>query len=286
MKKILFTTAYSDASKNTWQYALRLAEHFGAQITLMHVYEEVKVPLVPGNDFLNEEMAQNLINVNQEKEKEQRSLLDEFVTANTGKKYDAVNFNFIVTSGDVAEAILQEEKEEDYDLIVLGTTTTSHISDALFGSTSQKVLAQADTPVFLVPPMASYLDFDRIVYATNYEAGDLAALEHLMEWIKAFHAKLLILHVYQKASEQPQAKKDMQKLEQAFEDQINTGEISTLLVEGNASQGIQKYLEQSGADMIAMTTHHRGFFARLFDASVTNQMAGESLVPLLIFKGD
>ncbi len=196
MKKILFTTAYSQSSKNTWQFVLRLAQHFEAQITLMHVYEDASVSFVLGN--LDEEMVENFEKFNTSKFEEEKNRLRKFAAENTPKQDNAVAVKFIVATGNVVSVILQEEQENKYDLLVLGTTTSSSLSDALFGSVSQKILAQAKTPVFLVPPMASYHGINKIVYATNFESGDLTAIQHLMEWSQAFGAKLHLLHVFRK----------------------------------------------------------------------------------------
>jgi nucleotide-binding universal stress UspA family protein len=282
MKKILFTTAYSNSSKNTWQFVLRLAQHFGAQITLMHVYEDASVSFVLGN--LDEKMVENLENFNASKFEEEKNRLHKFAVENTPKQDYALSVKYIVATGNIASAILQEEQENNYDLIVLGTTTSSSFSDTLFGSVSQKILAQATTPVFLVPPMAAYHGIKKIVYATNFEQGDLMAIQHLMEWIQAFDAKLHLLHVDRKTYGGTQAAERMENLIRIFKESSGADSLSYQLLEGNITKSIEEYLKMTGSDMIALTTHKRGFFAQLFDISVTNQIATESMVPVLIYK--
>ena len=284
MKKILFTTGYSHSSKNTWQYALRLAQHFGAQISLMHVYEGHSFSLMPGNDFLDEDMTVNFDELYEAERKEQRLKLDEFVTLNTPRMFLSVPMNFIVTLGEVAAAILREEQENQYDLIILGTTKSNKASDVLFGNTALKIISRAYTPIFLVPPMAKYTGVEKIVYATNFESGDFEALSQLMEWTQAFNAQIHLLHIHNKTYEATHAANRMRRLVEAFQEEKAAGMMTTQVMEGNVAKSIANYLEQSEADMIALTTHNRGFFARLFDPSITNQIAAEALVPVLIFK--
>ena len=284
MKRILFTTAYSKSSKNTWQYALRLAQHFGAQITLMHIYEDIHYPLASGHDFLDEDMLNNFDGFYDEERKEQYQKLDDFVTQNTPARFLSVPINYIVTIGDVGAAILQEEQETHYDLIILGTTKNRKVTNVLFGNTSLRVISKAQTPILLVPPIVEYKGVEKMVYATNFESGDFEALQQLMEWAQAFNAQLHLLHINNKTYEAQHAANKMQKLIAGFQKEEAVGITTTQIMEGNIAQSIQNYLGQTQADMIALTTHNRGFFARLFDPSVTNQIAAEALVPVLIFK--
>ena len=284
MKRILFTTAYSKSSKNTWQYALRLAQHFGAQITLMHVYDDIRYSLTSGNDFLDEDMLNNFDDLYEEERKEQYQKLDDFVTQNTPARFLSVPINFIVTIGEVGAAILREEQETHYDLIILGTTKNHKVTNVLFGNTSLKIISRAQTPILLVPPMIEYKRVEKIVYATNFESGDFEALQQLTEWTQAFNAQLHLLHIHNKTYEAQHAANRMQKLIEAFQEEKAAGIITTQIMEGNIAKSIQNYLSQTQADMIALTTHNRGFFDRLFDPSVTNQIAAEAVVPVLIFK--
>lgn len=282
MKKILFTTAYSESSKNTWQYVLRLAKYFEAQITLMHVYKDASVSFLLGN--IDEEMIDNLENFNASRFEEEKDRLYKFAIENTPKQKQPVSIKFIVATGNVADAILQEEQNNQYDLIVLGTTTSNRFSDTLFGSVSLKILAQSITPLFLVPPMAVYRPINKIVYATNFETGDVSAIQHLMEWVEVFHAKLHLLHVHQNTLGSKQATERMESLKRTFQESDEGGTISSQLIEGRIVKSIEEYLEQTDSGMIALTTHKRGFFAQLFDSSVTNRIATEAMVPVLIYK--
>lgn len=284
MKKILFPTAHSKFSKNTWRYALRLAQFFDAQITLMHVYEDSSFGLSQGHDFLDEDMLDDLKDLDKEKYEDEYEKLNQFAAENTPKQYHSIAMDYVVTVGNVVAAILQEEQENNYDLIVLGTSTTNRFSDALFGSTSLKILAQSKTAIFLVPPMVYYRGINKIVYATNFESGDAFTLQRLADWMEAFRAELHLLHINKNTVAAKQAKEKMEKLINFFEQDNEVGMVTFQFIEGNIAKGIENYLETTNSDMIALTTHKRGFFAQLFDSSVTNQIATEALVPILIFK--
>ena len=284
MKKILFTTAYSKSSKNTWHYALKLAQYFDAQITLMHVYQDASMILTTGPDSQAGELSDNLDRFNEKKLFEEKNRLRTFVSENTPKQFHQLSFNYVAKTGNVAAAILEEEKNSDYGIIIIGTTTTSRLGSALFGSTARTLLAQSSSPVLLVPPMATYRGIRKIIYATNFESGDVSAIQQLIDWVEAFDAKLHLLHVLKNTYKAQAAKEKMKLLIDQFRKAKETGTVTTQFLEGRIAQSIQQYLQKIGGDMIALTTHNRGFFAQLFDPSITNQIASEAMVPILIFK--
>lgn len=283
IKRILFTTAYAKSSKNTWRYALTLAQYFEAEIHLLHVYKEMKPSSWLGDDGVLEQDQFPDAVFDEQKEQEELDRLREFVAQFTPQEFKEIDLHFFVANGNVVEAILQQEKEIKYDLIVLGTSRAT-TANRFWGGSALKVLAKSSSPVFLVPPMAKYAGIHKIVYATDFESGDTYAIQHLMEWIAAFHAKLHLLHVHKKTYESKRAAQRMQVLVNTFEQENEAGMLNAQLLEGQARESIETYLEQTDADMVALTSHRRSFFAALFNPDITNQIASEVMVPILVFK--
>lgn len=68
------------------------------------------------------------------------------------ERLDAAGVDYVVRGalGDVADAILSRTDSEDADIVVVGGRNRSATGKALFGSTAQRVLLQADVPVTFV----------------------------------------------------------------------------------------------------------------------------------------
>jgi len=284
MKKILFTTAYSMSSKNTWQYTLKLAHYFQAQISLMHVYEDASSSLSKDSEFFDNRLIDSLDSFDEERYQEEQNRLTSFANKHTPHINQSVPMDYIVTIGNIAEAILKEEQENKYDLIVLGTKVGHQLTDRIFGSTSLKVLKRATTPVFLVPPMAQYARINKIVYITNFELSDLSSVAQLMEWVSAFKAEFHLLHVSQRASLTQQAMEKMEKLKLRLETEYEAESLAFKVLEGKLLENVETYLDFVDADMMALTNHKQGFFTQLIDPDLQNQLAAKTIVPLLTFK--
>jgi nucleotide-binding universal stress UspA family protein len=56
----------------------------------------------------------------------------------------------MIAPGKAAEKILEVAKEEEFDLIVMGSTGIGSIGSFLLGSTSSRVKANADVPVKVI----------------------------------------------------------------------------------------------------------------------------------------
>ncbi|MFC6874139.1 universal stress protein [Halobellus marinus] len=67
-------------------------------------------------------------------------------------RLDRVGVDYVVRGalGEASDTILRESKTEDADLVVVGGRSRSATGKALFGSTAQKVLFEADCPVTFV----------------------------------------------------------------------------------------------------------------------------------------
>ena len=283
MKKILFTTAYSDMADKLWLYTLHLADHFEARIFLLHVYEDIASGLLPEPDVLEMEEIDNLNPFSEVQLSEEKNKLRKFVADHTPEKFQNIPKGFIVSTGDVSKAIVQETKEEHYDLIMVGMTRSNWLSDALFGSTALRLLKYTDVPVFLIPPMGSFRDINKIVYASDFGFEDLSAILHLLDWVEAFGAKLHLVHICKKETENAQATKSMEQLMQTFQDAHEAGILTFQVITGEIVQGIEKYADNIGADLIAVTPSKRSFWNKLFTPGVTERLVSEAIMPILVF---
>ena len=142
LQRILLPTDFSEFSAEARKYACALAEQFEAELHLLHVVDEVSVVApeyggVNWRDFLDEMQTAARQQLN--------SVLDPEWKAGRQVVED-------VRRGTPFLEIVRYAKENDIDLIVLGTHGRSGLAHVLIGSVAERVVRSGPCPVLTVRP--------------------------------------------------------------------------------------------------------------------------------------
>ena len=163
IKKILFATDLSESSIHAFAYAVSLANHYRAGITILHVlFEDLNregiVRTVISEEQLAEirkhhydEAREQLIGKKRENV-EMKEVISVF-TENVRKEKDIQDFTtdeILIESGVPEEKILATADKKNCDIIVMGSHGHKGIVDALIGSTARRVVRQSKKPVLVV----------------------------------------------------------------------------------------------------------------------------------------
>lgn len=141
-KKILVPVDFSRHSQEALQMALGLAEKFSASIKLVNVYQPLDYGLPDG--FLSYAPLQ-LNELISALEKHLDKTLQE---TRAGAGSTAITSTLL--HGAVASEITRCAKDEQFDLIVMGTHGRTGIGHVMLGSVAEKVLRTAPCPVLTV----------------------------------------------------------------------------------------------------------------------------------------
>ena len=138
-KKILVPTDGSEFAKKAQQHALFLANASGAEIFAVSVTENNFVNGLP----LDDEIYQ----LNQILKERSEENLKEFDDLN---KNDDLKITHIIREGSPAKVILEVAKDEDIDLIVMGSSGKSGFDRFIMGSVADKVVNSAKCAVLVI----------------------------------------------------------------------------------------------------------------------------------------
>lgn len=140
LKQIVVPTDFSDCSDRALTYGRELAKTFGATLHLLHVVhdpysqpwsaEAFPTPLGDLLEQWQEQARTRLINLLPEPERK--------------------NVRFAVVVGSPFFEIVRYAKEEQADLIVIGTHGRGPIGHMLLGSVAERVVRKAPCPVLTV----------------------------------------------------------------------------------------------------------------------------------------
>jgi universal stress protein A len=142
--KILCPTDFSEPAQEGFKTAVELAQHFSAQLLLVHVVPPMPVPYQP---MVSPEPAFDITSYLQELVKASREGLQTY-----GEKHipQGLPWTASVAAGDPAYEILSLARELAADLIVIATHGHGGWRRLLFGSVAEKVVRQAEGPVLVV----------------------------------------------------------------------------------------------------------------------------------------
>jgi nucleotide-binding universal stress UspA family protein len=138
-KGILVPSDFSPASDNAFQYALRLGQHFGAQLHVIHVLEPVLSPQFAGVPeapaFSEEELV-----------RAQKHLRTWAKSVGAG----GVRAKLVLRSGFAAHEIVEAAKDLAVDLVIIATQGRTGWKHFCIGSTAERVVRSAPCPVLVV----------------------------------------------------------------------------------------------------------------------------------------
>src|SRR5688572_20762627 len=132
-KKILYPTDFSKSSDAGMHVATALARDTGAKLLIIHVEEP---PAAYGGGEMYYGLPEPDLQAIQR-------MLSDVVPTDT-----QVTYEHRLVTGDPATEIVRLAKEEDVDLIVMGTHGRTGLRRMLMGSVAEAVVRHAECPVF------------------------------------------------------------------------------------------------------------------------------------------
>ena len=138
MKRILVPTDFSEHSEKAVRYGAELALKFGAELQLLHTIEIQPILYAEGAAFPFQTTKE----------------MQEYATAELEKvkveSGDQIQISRIICEGSPFVEIVKHAKENDVNLIVMGTHGRGAIAHMLLGSVVDKVVRKAYCPVLVV----------------------------------------------------------------------------------------------------------------------------------------
>lgn len=147
LRKILYPTDFSDASLEALKYAISLAKSTQAKLILMHVVnqkiisEGLSLARISTPEALGKELAD-----------EARRQLKMLIPADERQDLE---WEMNIRAGNPSREIICYAKENNVDMIVIGTAGRSGMEHMMFGSTAEKVVRGAHCSVLSVKPGAA-----------------------------------------------------------------------------------------------------------------------------------
>ena len=154
IKKILYATDLSENARYAFDYAISIADHYDAKITIFHVLEELQADKTSiATHIIGEERWKELRIKNEQKVIETiKARLEKFCDEVASKipKCRVFTDEIIVKIGHPSNEILKIANNTPYDMVIMGTHGLGMLEEVVMGATARRVVRRCKKPVLTI----------------------------------------------------------------------------------------------------------------------------------------
>lgn len=266
MKKFLVPVDFSDTSINAAKYAVALAKDISdAKVVLYHVYSHISFATLTSREEGS-------------RQKVTESELNE-VKSKISEEND--NISVVVEEGSFVESLCDYALGNAIDMVIMGITGSSRITQVFMGTNTLNVIRHIDIPVMIIPAQATYTGLKKVVFTSDFkDVARTTPFVSLKKILDIFHPQLDILNV---DSEHYVELTPEYKIErEAMEDKLgNYNPDYSFLRAYDFLEGISSFVDTKEMDAIITVPRKHGFLSQLFKTSHTKKLAYHSRVPII-----
>jgi nucleotide-binding universal stress UspA family protein len=285
-KHILCPVDFSDFSVSAYEYALTLAQYYKAQLAVLHVIELSKYPYA---DYVG--ATGNFPDLSKALCEGGEAKLREFVNKHPRP---GVEPQLVVDQGNASDLILSCAQTHNAELVVMGTHGRRGFDRLVVGSTTDRVMRKAGSPVLVVSNpehnvMTTGPDgthrLSRILYCTDFSVNSEGALQYAISLAAEYSAELTMVHVVEGKTDPTKA----EAITAAFTERLNKLvadhqrhlKVGTVVRCGKPYQEIVGYAKEVHAHLIIMTARGGDAVDRVIFGSTTYRVIQLGPCPVL-----
>lgn len=275
IKKILIPTDFSKTGLLAIEHAAFMARLYKADLYLLHTVE-IRETYSIYNPYSS---------ITDLKEIEIIALKHLQELAEKLKKEFGLKAKILCSSGRMFAEVITAVKENDIDLVVMGTHGASGLSELFIGSNAHKTVTVCPCPVITVQTNAKRVGFTNIVLPIDNSFPSRQKVYPAITLAKKYAAKIHILGLLDKSRDtDPQkfqikldsVEKEIKKAGLAYECKIVKGD--------NLAIATMKYSKKIKADLVVVLTDHESNLSGMFLGAFAKQIVNHSRIPVMSIK--
>ncbi len=276
--KYLVPTDFSKIANHALDFACDMAKKTGAEIHLLHVLEIPSSSYSTTGEFDLNFKAENLYEALLIRSSKDRlnelaqKVTDQGLKAEIYMKYGNPFRNI--------QGIITEHKA---DLVIMGSTGASGLTEILIGSNAERVIRNAHCPVITVKGKTSFEDIKEMVYATTTSIDHAVVVKEVKNLQKLFGWRINLLRVVTARNFLTRGKAKEQL--EDFAEKYGFNNFTMNVDEAEfADEGIVKWALDHNNGMIVMGTAGRTGLAHIIGGSKAEAVANHSHIPVMTVK--
>ena len=272
MKKIIVPLDFSEQSENALKVAANLAKKHNSEILALHMLE-LNYNMISSSEGFHPEQTVFLIKLAEKRFGEflKRPYLEEITVTPIIKHYK------------VFSEVNEVAKEHEADLIVMGSHGTDGLKEIFVGSNTERVVRNADIPVFVIKEAFDNFKVDRFVFASDFNVDNIPAYKKAEKFAKMLSAEMKLVFINTPGDDFLSTKDAYDRIN-TFLATANSSQEVKIYNDYSVEKGILNYSENISADIIAIPTHGRKGLSHFFMGSIGEDVANHSQIPVVTFK--
>lgn len=276
MKTIIVPVDFSDYSEFALKTAASLAKNNKAEIIAMHMLD-LQTALMNESESYQLERSAFLLKL---AKKRFKAFLNKEYLKDVKVVPMVKHFKIFSEVNDVA-------KQENADLIVMGSHGATGFKELFLGSNTEKVIRFSDIPVLIVKNNPENFQLKNVVYATDLSMESVGAYVQMKSIIEDLGGKLHIVHVntpydnFRTTAEMEIEARDFFQTAEGNQDLVK--EVA-FVCDRTVEKGILNHAQSVNADLIAVSTHARKGLSHVFRGSLSEDIANHAQLPIMTVK--
>jgi nucleotide-binding universal stress UspA family protein len=251
-KNVLLATDFSPASEAALPHALIIAGQYGSKLYIAHV-------ICP--EFRDLQPSETTATMIRQERGFTEQKLEPLLSAVRQK---GISCQPLVGEGEIWDVLLDMIRQNDIDLIVVGTHGRRGRSKLQLGSVAEEAFRMAPCPVLTVGPKSSEtrsmdIQLGHILYPVEFVPDSSNAAAYAVSLAEEYHAKLTYMKVFEDMVPSPEEKAQIQEPVRHWMDDHIPAEsdlrerTSFELGFGPTAEAILKFASDRGVDLIVMS---------------------------------
>jgi nucleotide-binding universal stress UspA family protein len=276
MDKILVPTDFSDISKKGLQLAVDIAKQLKGRIILLNViYPPTGSGFAAAGDvnIAYQGEATHFMAALVRKNKE---MLNELITEYAGQNVEIIPQ---IDFENKVHGLNQYVKENDVDLIVIGTSGQKSHIEYFIGSNTENLIKVSDCPVISIRKETVDFKPKNVVMAIDLNNYNEEEIKVLKEFTGHYDCQVHFLYVLDDGLEEDEAIRELKSIAEKNE----FGRFTIDAIENkDIADAIMHYTKRRMADMLALVSEGKKGIRDLVFGSVTNDIINQVNIPVFI----
>jgi len=276
MKKIIVPIDFSEHSEFALKAAAQLAKKYNAELLALHMLEMSDIMLTASEG----EQYQKAVFFFKLAEQKFETFLAKPYLQDIKVVPIVKHFKVFSEVNDVA-------KDEEADLIVMGSHGVSGLKEFFVGSNTERVVRNAEIPVLVVKHELANINFDQVLFASNFDKENIEPYLKASRLFEKLDSKLTLLYVNlpnENFKSSVEIENKIAEFLTAAHGNLDKLNSVAYHADYTVEQGILNYANKIGADLIAIPTHGRKGVTHFFAGSIGEDIANHSELPVMTFK--